>query len=255
MIEFSHLCAGYDRKTVLRDVSFSLPDGEVTVILGPNGSGKSTLLKTILGLSEVCGGRILLDGVPREALSPAEIARKAAYLPQSRRIPDITVRRLVLHGRFPHLGFPRKYRKQDYEIADAALRRVGIADLAELPMARLSGGTRQKVYIAMALAQDTPAILLDEPTTYLDISHQLQVMELCRELADSGKAVGMVLHDLDLAMQYADRLVLFEQGRLAGCGTPEELWESGLLDRVFDITVTRVPTGAGPRYFCTRPET
>ena len=252
MIEFRKVCAGYDRQTVLRDVDLTIPAGQVTAILGPNGSGKSTLLKAVVGLSELSGGEILLDGVPKSRYSTTEAARKVAYLPQSRRIPDISVKRLVLHGRFPHLGFPRKYRKEDDEIAMAALEKVGIADLADAPMARLSGGTRQKAYIAMALAQDTPAILLDEPTTYLDISHQLQVMELCRELAGSGKAVGVVLHDLDLAMQYADRLALFQRGTLAGCGTPEALFACGKLEQVFDVGICQVPTPGGLRYFCTR---
>ena len=251
MIEFSHLRAGYDAETVLEDVSLRLEPGAVTVILGPNGCGKSTLLKTLVGLSRIQGGELLLDGVSIAALSPAEIARKVAYLPQSRRIPDISAGRLVLHGRFPHLSFPRRYRPQDYAIARAAMEAVGIPELADESMQRLSGGTRQKVYLAMALAQDTPTIVLDEPTTYLDISHQLTVMELCRELARQGKAVGMVLHDLDLAMQYGDRLVLMDHGRIAGQGAPEALFETGAIQRVFDVQMHRVCTEQGPRYFCT----
>lgn len=253
MIEFRNLSAGYDHTPVLRGVNLALKPGAVTVILGPNGCGKSTLLKTLMGLSSISEGEILLDGTPIRRFSPAEVAKKVAYLPQSRRIPDITVRRLVLHGRFPHLSYPRKYRKEDYAIADEAMERVGITEFADFPMAKLSGGTRQKVYLAMALAQNTPTIILDEPTTYLDISHQLQVMALCRELARQGKAVGMVLHDLDLAMQYGDHLALFDHGVLVDQDTPEALFASGNLQKVFDVQMYQVPTPCGLRYFCVHP--
>ncbi len=251
MIEFQNVSAGYEKKAVLSGVNLTILPGKVTVILGPNGCGKSTLLKSLVGLSDVYGGQILLDGAPISVMSPREAAQQIAYLPQSRRIPDITVRRLVLHGRFPHLSYPRKYRKQDFEIADRAMAQVGVAELADESMARLSGGTRQKVYLAMALCQDTPTIALDEPTTYLDIGHQLQVMELCRELARQGKAVVTVLHDLDLAMQYGDRLALFDRGQLVEQGSPEALFASGKLQKVFDIQMYQVPTPRGMRYFCT----
>ena len=250
MIEFQNLCAGYDRTPVLSGISLRIEPGTFTVILGPNGCGKSTLLKSLVGLSDVYAGQILLEGRPLSDFSGAETAKRIAYLPQSRRVPDITVQRLVLHGRFPHLRYPRKYRRQDFEIARAAMERVGIAQLADQSLARLSGGTRQKVYIAMALAQDTPVITLDEPTTYLDIGHQLQVMELCRELARQGKAVAAVLHDLDLAMQYGDRMALLDRGHLVDQGSPEELYRSGNLQRVFGVQMARVPTDHGPRYFC-----
>ncbi len=253
MIEFRNFSAGYDRTPVLHGVNLCIKPGAVTIILGPNGCGKSTLLKGLVGLSQTYEGEILLDGTPISRFSSAEVAQKVAYLPQSRRIPDITARRLVLHGRFPHLSYPRKYRKEDYAIADAAMERVGIAELADMPMSRLSGGTRQKVYLAMALAQDTPTIALDEPTTYLDISHQLQVMELCRKLARQGKTVVMVLHDMDLAMQYGDHLALFDRGILLDQGTPEALYASGNLQKVFDVQMYQVPTPCGLRYFCVHP--
>ncbi len=250
MIEFQNVSAGYEKSPILSGVSLCLKPGAVTVILGPNGCGKSTLLKSLVGLSQVSAGEIFLDGMPLRTFSSADTAKKIAYLPQSRRVPDITVERLVLHGRFPHLSYPRKYRKQDYAIAEEAMRQVGIADLAQMPMTRLSGGTRQKVYLAMALAQDAPTIILDEPTTYLDIAHQLQVMELGRELARQGKAVVMVLHDLDLAMQYSDHLVLFERGTLIAQGTAEDLYCAGHLQKVFGVKIYQVPTPCGLRYFC-----
>ena len=253
MLEFREFSAGYEKKPVLSDVNLEILPGKVTAILGPNGSGKSTLLKALIGLSEPRGGRILLDGTALSELPAPEVAKRIAYLPQSRRVPDITVRRLVLHGRFPHLSYPRKYRREDLEIARAAMERVGVAELAEEPLARLSGGTRQKVYLAMALAQDTPVIALDEPTTYLDIGHQLQVMELCQELARQGKTVLAVLHDLDLAMQYGDHLALFDHGKLADQGTPEAIYESGVLQQVFGVQMLPADTPLGRRYFCFRP--
>lgn len=250
MLEVKNLTAGYPGKTVLKNVDLTVPEGKVTVILGPNGCGKSTLLKTICGILTAEGGEVLLDGENLLALSPRELARRTAYLAQGRQVPDIVVRRLVLHGRFPYLGYPRRYRQQDYAAADAAMERMGITDLAEMPLNQLSGGQRQKVYIAMALAQDTRVILLDEPTTYLDISHQLQMMRQARELAEQGKTVLMIIHDLPLALQNADRIILMENGKIAAEGAPEEVLESGRIESVFGIRLGRTKTEDGWRYYC-----
>ena len=186
MIELHDLTVGYGERTVLRDVTLDFPPGQVTVLLGPNGCGKSTLMKTALGLLPRQGGEILYDGVDLERLTTRQVARKAAYLPQSREIPSITARRMVLHGRFPYLGYPRRYRAEDYDAARKALEWAGAADLADRPVRELSGGQRQKVYLAMALAQDTETVFMDEPTTYLDVRHQLEVMSVSRRLADMG---------------------------------------------------------------------
>lgn len=250
MIELRDLSAGYGGETVIQSVELAFEPGKITVLLGPNGCGKSTLLKSIVGLSQVTGGQILVGGRSHTDVPSSELARHVAYLPQGRRVPDITVGRMVLHGRFPYLSYPRRYRREDYAAAQAAMEQVGIGSLGEQPLAKLSGGTRQKVYIAMALAQDTPTILLDEPTTYLDISHQLQLMALCRELADRGKAVVPVLHDLPLALEYADTLALLSRGRLIASGTPEEVFRSGALEEVFDVRLHAVDTPCGVRYFC-----
>ena len=195
MIELKHLQAGYPGRPVLEDVCLDFRPGEVFAVLGPNGCGKSTLLRTSNGLLAPTGGDILVDGVPLEKLSSKQVAQKIAYLPQSRSIPSITARRMVLHGRFPYLSYPRRYGQKDHETVRKALERVGASDLASRPLPELSGGQRQKVYLAMALAQDTRTILMDEPTTYLDISCQLEVMALARRLAEEGRAVVMVLHD------------------------------------------------------------
>lgn len=249
MIEIHGLRAGYPGKDVLQNVCLSVPEGEITVIVGPNGCGKSTLLKALCGIIPA-GGRVCRGGAELSALPQRELARQVAYLAQNRPLPDITVRRLVLHGRFPYLSYPRRYRAEDLAAADAAMERMGISQLAETPVANLSGGQRQKVYIAMALAQDTPIILLDEPTTYLDIRHQLQMMDQVRALKRDGKTVIMVLHDLSHAMQTADTVVVMADGGIVTAGIPEEVFRSGSLQAVFGVEVERVRTGSGWHYYC-----
>ena len=244
MTELQNVTAGYGEKTVLHDISLAFPPGTVTAVLGPNGCGKSTLLKAAAGLLPIGAGRVLCPG-PR--------ARRIAYLPQSRTLPEMTAGQLVLHGRFPWLRWPRRYRPEDLAAARAAMDRLGIADLAERPLAELSGGTRQKCYLAMALAQNAPAILLDEPTSFLDVGHQLRLMALCRELAAEGKALVLVLHDLPLALGWADRIAVLESGRLAALGTPEEIYDRGILDRIFGVRVLKLDTEAGRQYICVPP--
>lgn len=252
MIELQGLCVGYPGQAVLENVTLSFQPGQVLILLGPNGCGKSTLLRTAMGLQPKTGGQVLLDGVPLEKRSAREIARKAAYLAQSWTVPNITARRMVLHGRFPYLTFPRRYRPQDHEAARRALEWADASDVADRPMQELSGGQRQKVYLAMALAQDTETILMDEPTTYLDVGHQLDVMDVARRLAGQGKAVVVVLHDLCLAMRSADEIAVLSEGRLAALGTPEAVYASGILDKVFAIKLGRMETETGFQYYCTK---
>ena len=249
MIALRDLRAGYPGRTVLEGVSLDFRPGEVLAILGPNGCGKSTLLRTAGGLLPRAGGEILVDGVPLERLSARETARRIAYLPQSRSTPNITAGRMVLHGRFPYLSYPRRYRKEDREMVKRALDWVGAGELASRPLSELSGGQRQKVYLAMALAQDTLTILMDEPTTYLDVSCQLEVMALARRLAEEGRAVVMVLHDLTLALRCAHRAALLSGGRIRQAGTPEELYRGEALERVMGVSLGRVETETGWRYY------
>lgn len=249
MIELQKLCAGYTGHNVLQDVSLTFTPGKVTVLLGPNGCGKSTLLRTVLGFQPKLSGRIMIDGVPLEELTPRSRAQKVAYLAQSRSIPNITARRMVLHGRFPHLSYPRRCRREDHESVERALRMMDAEELAERSMQELSGGQRQKVYLAMALAQDTQTILMDEPTTYLDIGHQLEVMALSRRLAEEGRAVVLVMHDLCQAMQTADEAAVLSGGRLLFAGAPEDAFAEGVLDRVFGISLRRFRTESGWQYY------
>lgn len=253
MIELTDLSVGYPGVPVLSHVDLTLPEGQITVLAGPNGCGKSTLLKAIAGIHPHTAGSVHIRGEDIRALSPNQLARLAAYLPQNRPVPDITALRMVLHGRFPYLSYPRRYRQEDLNIARACLARMGIADLADCPMHTLSGGTRQKVYLAMALAQDTPVILMDEPTTFLDLSHQLRTMEQAALLAREGKTVVMVLHDLSMALQTAHQLAVFHQGRLVQSGTPEEVFCSGCLETVFGVPIRRFSTGSGWQYYYEMP--
>ena len=249
MIELKHVCAGYEDREVLHDVTMSFEPGKVTALLGPNGCGKSTLLKTLVRINSHNSGEILVNGKKIETYKPNELAKQVAYLAQSKAAPDISVLRMVLHGRFAYLNYPRRYREEDIAVARKALQWVGLSDLEDENVSRLSGGMQQKVYIAMALAQDAATILMDEPTTYLDVAHQLRLMDMAKQLADEGKAVVMVLHDLSQALRTADRVVVLHDGQIAAEGTPDGVFESGKLQEVFGIGMERVWTKSGWHYF------
>lgn len=249
MVELKQLCASYPHKEVLHDISLTFDPGKVTVLLGPNGCGKSTLLRAVLGFAEKTGGEVWVDGRAVERLSPKELAQRVAYLPQSRPVPNISAYRMVLHGRFPYLGYPRRYRGEDHQAVKRALEQVGADTLAQRLLPQLSGGERQRVYLAMALAQDTETILMDEPTTYLDVQHQMEVAALARCLALEGKAVVLVLHDLCMALRFADEIAVLSEGRLLRAGSPEEIYTSGILKEVFGVNVCRAQSEMGWRYY------
>ena len=254
MIQLKDLTAGYGGRPAVENVTLDFLPGQVLALLGPNGSGKSTLLKAALGLLPLTGGQVLYDGADMAGLPRRQIARKAAFLAQSRPQSSILALRMVLHGRFPYLSYPRRYSREDYAIARRAMDATGTRPYENTNVNRLSGGQRQGVYLAMALAQNTETILMDEPTTYLDIRRQLQIMDTARALADSGKAVVLVLHDIPLALRGADRVAVLDGGRLVCCGTPAEVYGGGALDRVFGVAVHRVDTPHGPQYYCTEKE-
>lgn len=243
MIRFDGLCAGYDGTQRLHDISCSVPEGKLVAVIGPNGCGKSTLMKCAAGILKPFCGRILLGDTPLSEFSPRGLARKISYMPQSRLIPGMPVRQLAAHGRYPHLKWGRSMTDADREIVRSAMVRTGVESHADRSVARLSGGERQRAYLAMMLAQQTPLMLLDEPAAYLDLSGQFQLMELLRELRDEGHTVVLVLHDLALALEYADTLLLMQSGRLLQTGTPGEIYASGRLQDVFDVEVERTPKG------------
>ena len=234
-IEMREIVMEFSGVRALDKVDFFLEQGQVMGLVGKNGAGKSTLLKTAAGLLCAAKGEVVLQGRSLIGLSRSEIARHIAYLAQGKSVPDMTVGQLVLHGRFPHLRYPRKYSPKDRSIASDALCRMGMEALADRPMFSLSGGMRQNAYIAMVLAQDTDYILLDEPTTYLDISRQLELMKTLRALADSGKGVAAVMHDLPLAFSFSDEIAVINDGALLAAGTPEALCQSGVIQSVFGI--------------------
>ena len=240
MIEIKSLSAGYGAKTVLCNISARFEAGRLTSIVGVNGCGKSTLLKSILGILPSSSGKILIDGAPIAKMSRNAIAKRVAYLSQGMAVPDMTVGQLVLHGRFPYLSYPRRYSSADREIAREAMDAVGISELADSPLSSLSGGMRQNAYIAMALAQDTDHILLDEPTTYLDIRHQLELMKLLKKLAESSKSIVTVMHDLPLAFDFSDEIAVLDGGRIIIQASPAELCGNPVLPEIFGIRINRI---------------
>jgi len=242
MISVSGLGVARDGRPVLRDVGLDVAEGSWTAVIGPNGAGKSTLLQAIAGLLP-CTGRIRLDG--REGLRGRERARTVAYAPQNPLLPeDLTVFDYVLLGRSPYIPYLGRERAADREVAERALRRLDLADFAGRRLGRMSGGERQRVVLARALAQQAPVLLLDEPTTALDLGHQQQVLELLDELRRTeGLTVVTTLHDLGTAGQYADTLVLVSGGRIAASGRPAEVLTAELVGAHFGA---RVNVTAGP---------
>ena len=252
MLETVNLHAGYGKEEILHGASLECPSGKITTLIGANGCGKSTLLKTVLGMLPVTGGEIIADGVSTQTLSPSESAKRIAYVAQGKNIPDITVGRMVLHGRFPYLSYPRRYAKADFEAAQNAMEQMGISQLADKLMSELSGGMRQKVYIAMALCQQADIILMDEPTTYLDIGQQLKLADSVRQLAESGKTVLLVLHDILLALKISDRIAVMENGVISQTGTPEEILASDILSKIYGVGVKTLNTPDGTEYYYER---
>ena len=239
MIAIKDLYSGYGDDDILKGVSLNILNNKLTVIAGPNGCGKSTLLKTISGIIKKTSGSIFIDDVDLSNISPLDRAKRIAYLSQNRSVPDIAVKNLVLHGRFPYLSYPRRYRAEDREAVDMALERMGIEGLRDKMVSELSGGERQKVYIAMALAQGSDYLLLDEPTTFLDISHQFQLLDLAKELCSENKSVVMVLHNLESALSIADSFILMDKGKLLFEGSVDDVYSSKLIDKVFNVEIKK----------------
>jgi len=252
MVDIRDLHVSYEGEEVLHGINAHFPKGKISVIIGPNGSGKSTTIKALMHLTAADSGSIELDGESVNDMPQIELARRIAYIPQGRNIPDITVSRMVMHGRFPYLSYPRRYRPQDYEMVRKALEWVGLTDLARKKMNQLSGGQRQKVYLAMALAQDTGVILMDEPTTYLDIKNQFELLDRSRLLAEEGKTVIMILHDLESVLRYADHVVLMDSGSITACGGAYDVLASEALKKAFGIELSFVEAENGVHCFVKR---
>ncbi|ATG51033.1 cobalamin ABC transporter ATP-binding protein [Brachybacterium vulturis] len=243
LIEAQHLHLAYDRREIVRDLSLALPEGRITIIVGANGSGKSTLLRGMSRLLTPKSGGVLLDGRDLHSLRGKELARRLGLLPQSPLAPDgVTVRELVSRGRFPHQGLIPQWTEQDERAVAEALAATRTDALQERLLEELSGGQRQRVWIAMALAQQTEVLLLDEPTTFLDVTHQLEVLDVVRDLnRERGTTVGIVLHDLNLAARYADHLVAVRAGEIHSQGTPAEVITAQMAHEVFALDAHIAP--------------
>ncbi len=253
-LETRDLAFGYPEHPVGRDVSLSVRNGEVVCLLGPNGCGKTTLFKTLLGLLPSQGGSITLDGASLSRMPRVEIARRIAYVPQAQAAPfPFAVIDLVLMGRVAHRGLFASPGQEDRRIAEAALAELAIAHLADRDVTRLSGGQRQLVLIARALAQAAPMIVMDEPTASLDFGNQVRVLSEIRKLTAGGAGIILATHDPDHALAIADRVILMKDGTILAAGPPEETLTPARLAAVYgvDVAIERLPSGQSvcvPRY-------
>ncbi|MFB7655530.1 MULTISPECIES: ABC transporter ATP-binding protein [unclassified Streptomyces] len=227
----------YDQRVIAEQLSVEIPDNSFTVIVGPNACGKSTLLRALSRMLKPTQGRVLLDGSVIQSMPAKQVARTLGLLPQSSIAPDgITVGDLVGRGRYPHQGLLRQWSTEDERVVQESMAQTGISELAERYVDELSGGQRQRVWIAMALAQQTPLLLLDEPTTYLDIQHQIDVLDLCAELhEEQGRTLVAVLHDLNHAARYATHLIALREGEIIAEGAPRDIVTADLVERVFGL--------------------
>ncbi|WP_054952059.1 ABC transporter ATP-binding protein [Flaviflexus massiliensis] len=236
-LEAKDISLAYGDRTVIEGMGLTIPQGKITSIIGPNGCGKSTLLRALSRLMKPAAGEVLLDGTPLTSRHSKELARILGLLPQSPVAPEgIVVTDLVGRGRHPHQNMLGRWSARDYEVVANALRSTKTEDLAERPVDELSGGQRQRVWIAMALAQETDILMLDEPTTYLDLANQLEILDLLTDLNRAeGTTIVMVLHDINLAARYSDYLVGMKGGAIACHGTPDEVVTPDNMLDVFGI--------------------
>ena len=245
-----HIMAGYNHRKIIEDISVTVPENKISVIIGANGCGKSTLLKTFSRLIHPYEGHVILDGKHLTSLKSKQLAQQLGLLPQSPLVPEgIRVAELVSRGRFPYRKPLNGMTKEDFKAVEDALDMVGITELADRYVDELSGGQRQRVWLALSLAQQTDILLLDEPTTFLDISYQIEVLDLLTELNRTRKTtILMVLHDINLSARYADHLYAMCKGKLVAEGTPEEIITPELMKQVYDLDciVIRDPASHTP---------
>ncbi len=238
-LEAQDITLAYEARVIVEDLSVQIPDGRFTVIVGANACGKSTLLRGLARLLPVRGGSVLLDGEPIHRCSTRDVATKLGILPQQPIAPDgLVVGDLVARGRHPHLRWYRRWSEHDDELVHWALEVTGMSDLAARSVDELSGGQRQRAWIAMALAQDTPTLLLDEPTTFLDLAHQCEVMDLLERLNhEGGRTIVAVLHDLNQAARYADHMIAMRDGAVVATGSPAHVVTPEQVQMVFGLPV------------------
>ena len=241
-LEATELSLGYGDRRIVTDLSLSVPTGQVSVVIGANGCGKSTLLRGLARLLAPVSGHVLLDGKSIATIPSKEVAKVMGLLPQAPIAPEgITVADLVGRGRYPHQGWFRRWSAEDDRAVAEALRATGTAELADRPIDEMSGGQRQRVWIAMALAQETDLLLLDEPTTYLDLTHQIEVLDLLTDLnRRRGTTIVIVMHDLNLACRYADHLIAMCDGEITRQGPPAEVITTETMREVFGLAASIV---------------
>ncbi|PLP59045.1 ferrichrome ABC transporter ATP-binding protein [Mesorhizobium loti] len=233
----SQLSVRYGQHLALNGFELSLQKGEIRALIGPNGSGKSTALQALAGLITPAGGHAAIEGTPVASMSRRTIARKLAFLPQQPAAPDeMTIAQLVRQGRFPHVGLFRSYTRRDEEAIEWALESTGLTSLADRTLQELSGGERQRAWISAALAQEAGILLLDEPTSFLDIGYQVEVLDLVHRLSrEKGVTVVMAIHDINQAIAVSDRISLLEKGKMRFDGKPRALADSGLIEKTFRV--------------------
>lgn len=251
-LQADQVAVGYTDRLVIDDLSVAIDVGQITALVGPNGSGKSTLLKAMARLLPVSMGAVYLDGKAISKLPTAQVAREMAILPQGPSAPHgLTVMELVEQGRFPHVGALRMLRTQDHRAVRDALKLTNMESFAHRPLDALSGGERQRAWIALTLAQNTPLLLLDEPTTFLDIGHQLDVLKLVKKLNEEQQmTIVLVLHDLNQAARFSQRMIVLQEGSIVADGTPADVLNPTLLADIFNVHANIIEDPASGSPIC-----
>lgn len=237
MLKFVNVSASYGGRKILDNINIDFLKNRITTIIGPNGCGKSTLVNCVSGQVDLMEGSVIINDVHLKSMSTKERAKKVAVFPQIRQIPYITSKTLVEHGRFPHQGFLRRQSEKDKLIVDESMKFTNTECFSYLNVNNLSGGERQRVFFSMCLAQDSEYIILDEPTTYLDIAYQLEFLDLLKKLKEKGKTIILILHDISQALQISDSIVLMESGKVISQCSPNEYLENHLIEKVFNVNL------------------
>lgn len=249
MLEFKNVDVSVSKTPILKNLSVCFEEGKITSIIGPNGCGKTTLLQTLIGVSSITSGDIIVDGKAFRNLQARERARLLSFLPQFREsAPCISVNTLVEHGRFPYMGFSRKMSEEDRIAVDKAIEYTGLSEYRYCMVNELSGGMQQRVYLAMQLAQNSPYMVMDEPMNYLDFPGQRELYGLIRDLVAKDKTIIIVLHDIGQALRISDEIVVMNERKICGTGTPEDLLKSGLIENVFNCKINEVTVDGLKQY-------
>ena len=249
MLEFKNADINIGRNEILRDISVCFEKGRITSVIGPNGCGKTTLLQSLIGLSSVKKGSILLDGEDYFSYKPRERAKRLSFMSQFREnTPNITVAGLVEHGRFPHMGFARKMNADDRSAIERAIRLTGLYDERDIPVCELSGGMQQRAYLAMQLAQECPYMVFEEPMNHLDFPAQREMYGLIKKLNREGITIIIVLHDLNHALQISDNIVIMKNRAIVYTGTAKECLKTGIIEQVFDCRIHSFESGNEMQY-------